>query len=114
MSWNAVFVFVDNLYMLGPENVRKNIPMTEDMPMTNHAVKPRVRAALDEMVMAHKGCPVVIIRASDFYGAGVVLAATGEFILQKMANGQRPQVLFSADVPHALTYVPDIAVCVRN
>eukprot|EP00300_Choanocystis_sp_HF-7_P024763 c26305_g1_i1.p1 GENE.c26305_g1_i1~~c26305_g1_i1.p1 ORF type:complete len:338 (+),score=67.63 c26305_g1_i1:38-1015(+) len=108
----GICILVDNLYMLGPENVRKGIPMNEEMPMTSFRGKPRVRTEMDNLVMQHKGSNWAIVRASDFYGPGVVLSATGAFILQKMCEGKTPQILLNGDKPHALTYVPDVAKCV--
>ncbi len=104
----ARLVFVDNLYMYGPQTR----PLTEDMPLTNHGIKPRVRADITRMWQAaHEAdkVKVVAVRASDFYGPGVTQSVLGETGLAAMAKGKPALLLGSADLLHDLAYVPDVA-----
>lgn len=104
----ARLVFVDNLYMYGPQTR----PLTEDMPLTNHGIKPRVRAEITRLWQAAHASgkvQVVAVRASDFYGPGVTQSVLGETGLAAMAKGKPALLLGSADLVHDLAYVPDVA-----
>ena len=107
-SAGARFVFMDNCYMYGPVDV----PMTEDLPLTDYGKKPATRSKLTRMWQeAHKAGRVEVasVRASDFYGAGVSASALGDTSIGRMAKGKSAQVFGDPDLPHSFTYVPDIA-----
>jgi nucleoside-diphosphate-sugar epimerase len=107
-SAGARFVFLDNCYMYGPVDV----PMTEDLPLTDYGRKPAVRAAITRLWQdAHASGRVeaASVRASDFYGAGVASAALGELSVGRLAHGKSAQVVGNPDLPHSFTYVPDVA-----
>lgn len=104
----ARFVFMDNCYMYGPVTV----PMTEDLPLTSYGNKPATRAKITRMwQQAHESGRVeaASVRASDFYGPGVSLAALGDLSIGRMAKGKSAQVVGDVDHPHSFAYVPDIA-----
>jgi len=104
----APFIFMDNLYMYGPVDV----PRTEDMALTDYGNKPAVRAKITRMWQdAHAAgrVQVAAVRASDFYGPGVTLAALGDYTVGRMSRGKAAQVFGDPDQLHAFTYVPDIA-----
>lgn len=104
----APFIFMDNLYMYGPVDT----PRTEDMPLTDYGNKPTVRAKITKMWQdAHSAGRVkaAAVRASDFYGPGVMLAALGDFTVGRMSRGKAAQVFGDPDQPHEFTYVPDVA-----
>jgi len=104
----ARFIMVDNLYMYGPQTT----PLTEDMPLTDHGVKPRVRAEITRLWQAaHAEGRVrcVAVRASDFYGPDVPQSLLGETGLAAMVKGRPAQLLGAADLPHDVAYVPDVA-----
>ena len=107
-SAGATFIFMDNLYMYGPVDG----PRTEDMPLTAYGNKPAVRAKITRSWQeAHDTGRVkaVAVRASDFYGPGVTLAALGEPTVGRMSRGKSAQAFGDPDQPHSFTYVPDIA-----
>jgi nucleoside-diphosphate-sugar epimerase len=103
----ARFVFTDNLYMYGPVNE----PMREDMPLTDHGVKPAVRSAITRQWQeAHAAGRVraTAVRASDFYGPGVRTALLGDFVTGPAIEG-KPAILFGdPDQPHTFTYMEDL------
>lgn len=104
----ARFVMVDNLYMYGPQTR----PLTEDMPLTRYGHKPKVRADITRLWQeAHDQGRVrcVAVRASDFYGPGVGQSILGDTGLGAMAKGKAAMLLGSADLPHDVAYVPDVA-----
>jgi nucleoside-diphosphate-sugar epimerase len=104
----ARLVFMDNCYMYGPVDV----PMTEDLPLTDYGRKPATRAALTRMWQdAHDAGRVEVasVRASDFYGPGVSASALGDTSIGRMAKGKAAQVFGDPDLMHSFTYVPDIA-----
>ena len=104
----ARFVMVDNLYMYGPQTR----PLTEDLPLTDHGHKPKVRAEITRLWQeAHNQGRVrcVAARASDFYGPGVGQSIMGDTGLRALANGKAATLLGQADLPHDMAYVPDVA-----
>lgn len=104
----ARFVFLDNLYMYGPQTT----PLTEDMPLTCYGRKPRVRAAITKQWQeAHMAGRVkaVAVRASDFFGAGIARSLLGETFFGALAKGKPALTLGSADLLHDVAYVPDVA-----
>jgi len=102
-------VVVDNLYMYGPPGGR---PITEDLPYAATTRKGRARAALAErFVAAHRAgdVPVVIARASDYFGPRGVDTTHGGRFFPPLLAGKAVQVFGDVDAPHAVTYVPDFA-----
>ncbi len=104
----ARMVFVDNLYMYGPQTE----PLHESMPLRRYGTKPAVRAAITETWMsAHQTgrVRVAAVRASDFYGPGVTLSHLGAQGLGALAQGRPSMLVVDPDQPHDFAYVPDIA-----
>lgn len=105
---NARVVFVDNLYMYGPQTA----PLREDMALQDYGAKPAVRAAITRRWMeAHKSgrVKVAALRAPDFYGPGVTQSHLGGLAFGNLAKGKRALMIINPDQPHAFAYVPDIA-----
>ncbi|MGI9604995.1 MAG: NAD-dependent epimerase/dehydratase family protein [Acidimicrobiales bacterium] len=104
----ARFVFMDNCYMYGPVSV----PMTEDLPLTTYGRKPATRAKITRLWQDAHGAGRVesaSVRASDFYGPGVLNAALGERSIGRLAEGKPAQIVGDPDQLHSFAYVPDIA-----
>jgi nucleoside-diphosphate-sugar epimerase len=100
---------VDNTYMYGPTGGR---PMTEDLPYAATTRKGIARARLAERFMAAHAAgdvPVVIARASDYFGPRGVATTHGERFFRPLLAGKAVQVLGDVDAPHAVTFVPDFA-----
>jgi len=104
----ARFVFADDLYMAGPQNV----PLTEDMPLTDYGIKPRIRSAITRMWLeAHRAGRVraTAVRASDFYGPDVSTSVLSAFGVARLIKNQPALIPYNPDFPHDFTYVPDFA-----
>jgi nucleoside-diphosphate-sugar epimerase len=104
----ARLVFVDNLYMYGPQRE----PLREDMPLADVGIKPAVRAGVTRQWMAaHQAGEVRVtaLRAPDFYGPEVALSHLGDVGLRALARGKRATLVAPPDTPHDFAYVPDIA-----
>jgi len=104
----AKLVYIDNLYMYAPTDK----PLTEDLPWVPATRKGAVRARVAETLLAaHRDGRVraAIGRASDFFGPGVVASVVGDRFFGQLLGGKRVQWLGKTDLPHALSYVPDIA-----
>jgi nucleoside-diphosphate-sugar epimerase len=104
----ARFVFMDNLYMYGPVDG----PIREDLPLSDHGVKPAVRSRITRMWMdAHQEGRVqaVAVRSSDFYGPGVKLALLGDFVTGAAIRGKTANLIGDPDMPHTFTYIEDVA-----
>jgi nucleoside-diphosphate-sugar epimerase len=104
----ARIVFVDNLYMLGPQRG----PRTEDMPLTRRGRKPAINAKVTRIwkKAADAGrIRLASLRCTDFYGPGVPVSHIGETALGAMAKGRPAMLLAPPDTPHDFAYVPDIA-----
>jgi nucleoside-diphosphate-sugar epimerase len=102
----ARVVFVDNLYMYGPQTA----PLVETMPLTGYGTKPRVRAEITRLWQAAAGrVRFAAMRAPDFYGPGVGNSHLGERAFGALAKGGAAQLIVSPDMPHDMAYVPDFA-----
>lgn len=100
----ARLIFIDNLYMYGPQAE----PLREDMPMAATGRKGKVRAAITRQWQA-SGVKVAALRAPDFYGPGVANSIFGTPTIGALAQGRSAQLVVKPDAPHVLAYVPDIA-----
>ena len=101
-------VFVDNLYMLGPQDA----PLTEDMPLTTRGAKPAIRAEITRIWQAAASAGALkfaALRSPDFYGPGVGLSHIGDTGFGRLAQGKPAMLVAPPDTPHDFAYVPDIA-----
>jgi nucleoside-diphosphate-sugar epimerase len=104
----ARMVFMDNLYMYGPQTT----PLIETMALSGYGLKPAARAVATRVWMAAAAtgeARVAALRAPDFYGPGVGLSFLGDTSIGKLAQGKPAVFVGSADVLHDYAYVPDIA-----
>ncbi len=110
---SARMVFVDNLYMYGPQTA----PLIETMPLTTYGRKPAARAVASRIWMeacAAGRARVAALRAPDFYGPGVALSYLGDASIGAMAKGKAATFVGSPDIPHDYAYVPDIGRAVAT
>ncbi|MFI0487436.1 NAD-dependent epimerase/dehydratase family protein [Actinomadura sp. 9N215] len=106
----AVLVTLSNLYGYGPVDG----PMTEDLPLATTGAKGRVRAKMwEDALAAHKAGRIRMteLRGSDYYGPGSTDAGpVGEVrFVKPLLAGKRVTYLSDPSVPHAWTYLPDVA-----
>jgi nucleoside-diphosphate-sugar epimerase len=104
----ARLVFVDNLYMYGPQTR----PLVETMALADFGIKPAARAAATRVWMAASEAGrlrVVALRAPDFYSPGAAQAHLGETAFGALARGKAAALIGSPDTPHDFAYVPDFA-----
>lgn len=109
----ARMIFVDNLYMYGPQQK----PLREDMPLTQFGVKPSARAEVTQIWM--NACEtgrtkIAALRAPDFYGPNVGLSMLGDTSIGALARGKAASLIVPPDMPHDYAYVPDIARAVET
>jgi nucleoside-diphosphate-sugar epimerase len=107
-SAGAKLVAMENLYMYGPTGGH---PLTEDLPYAPNTRKGAVRARMSEELMeAHSSGRVRVAmgRASDAFGARVLVSAAGEQVFGRAVQGKSAQVAGDPDQPHTYTYVPDV------
>jgi nucleoside-diphosphate-sugar epimerase len=105
----AKLVVMDNLYVYAPTTQ----PMAEDLPWKPVTRKGRVRAAMDERLMAahrSKQVRVAIGRASDFYGPGALHSTVaGDQLFKALFEQKTIQWIGRLDQPHTLSYIEDVA-----
>lgn len=104
----ARVVFVDNLYMYGPQTE----PLREDMPLSDHPLKPAARSAATRIWQKASAAGRVrfaAVRGPDFYGPGVTLSVLGDTGIAALARGKAAMWIHDADIPHDIAYVPDYA-----
>jgi nucleoside-diphosphate-sugar epimerase len=105
----AKLVVLDNLYMVGDTG---GAPMTEDTPSRPNSRKGHIRAqAADLLLDAHRSghARVTIGRASDFFGPYATdQSHVGSRVIVPALAGKTAQVIGNPDLPHTLTYLPDI------
>lgn len=99
-------VYLDNVYAYG----RVDRPMTEQTPIHPSSRKGEVRAGMLAALDAARarGLEVAIGRSADFYGPGATTSTFNMFGLTPVARGEAGTWLLNADLPHSLTYTPDI------
>ena len=101
-------VFVDNLYMYGPQSQ----PLREDMPLSDMPLKPAARSAATRIwqkASAEGRIRLAALRGPDFYGPGVTLSVLGDTGIAALARGKAAMWIYDADMPHDIAYVPDYA-----
>jgi nucleoside-diphosphate-sugar epimerase len=104
---DAPLVVTDNLYMYGPTDG----PMTEETPRQPAGPKGRLRAEMEEQLMAaHEAgrVRVALGRASDFYGPHAN-SSTRELVFEAALDGSTAAWLGTLNAPHTMTYLPDFA-----
>lgn len=104
----AGLITMSNLYGYGP----KHQLMRADTPLDATGPKGRVRADMwRNALAAHDAGAVRVaeVRASDFFGPGVVDANMGERVVPRVIRGKGVQLMGSADEPHSFSYMPDVA-----
>jgi nucleoside-diphosphate-sugar epimerase len=105
----AALVTLGNLYGYGPVDG----PLTEDLPLAATGVKGRVRAAMwADLLAAHQAgrARVTELRGSDYFGPGARdQAYLGERFVPPLLAGKRVMFLSDPNIPHAWTYLPDVA-----
>jgi nucleoside-diphosphate-sugar epimerase len=104
----ARMVFIDNLYMYGPQTA----PLVETMPLTTYGLKPAARSAATRVWIesaAAGRARIAALRPPDFYGPGVSLAYLGDSTIGALAKGKAATFFGSPDIPHDYAYVPDTA-----
>jgi nucleoside-diphosphate-sugar epimerase len=104
----ARVVFVDNLYMYGPQTE----PLREDMPLSDQPLKPAARSAATRVwqkASAEGRIRFAAVRGPDFYGPGVTLSVLGDTGIAALARGKAAMWINDADIPHDIAFVPDYA-----
>ena len=99
-------VYFDNVYAYG----RVDGAMTERSAISPDSKKGEVRAAAVRELHAAvgRGLKLTIARSADFYGPGAGTSVFNSFALDKLAVGKPATWLFDADLPHSLSFTPDI------
>lgn len=106
-SAGARFIFADNLYMYGPVDGQ----LHENLPLTGYGSKPAIRTQLTRMWQrAHRQGRVqaATLRASDFFGPAVTMAALGSMVFGPAIHGRTALLAGDVRMPHSFTYVPDL------
>jgi len=104
----ARMVFIDDLYMYGPQSS----PLIETMPLSDKGWKPAARSAATRVWMAAAAAGearVAALRTPDFYGPGFGNSFLGDTSIGNLAQGKAAVFIGSPDVLHDYAYVPDIA-----
>ncbi len=105
----GVVVAVENLY---PYGAVRGGSITESTPFNPCSRKGEVRARLaTELAAAHTEgrTATAAVRASDFFGPGVLGSAYGERFVGPLVKGKAADVFGDPDTRHSVTYVPDLA-----
>jgi nucleoside-diphosphate-sugar epimerase len=101
-------VFIDNLYMYGPQDA----PLREGMTLTGYGAKPSARSEVTRLWMAAGQAGrirMTALRCPDFYGPGVEQSHLGSAAFGALANGKSAALLANPDMPHDFAYIPDVA-----
>jgi len=102
----ARFAYFDNTYMY-PQDSRLQ---TEETPFAPSGRRGKVRAAMASMVlgeMERGDIPVLIGRASEFYGPGKTQSYTNALVIDRLKQGKKPLVPVRDDTRRTLIWTPD-------
>ncbi|PPK87771.1 nucleoside-diphosphate-sugar epimerase [Neolewinella xylanilytica] len=104
---SARLVLADNLYSYGDLG---GAVYTEDLPHAAATRKGRIRAEL-LTAFAHHGVSdrVAVVKASDFIGPRIHKGVFGVDFLHRAARGKTVFLPGRTDLPHAFTYIGDLA-----
>ncbi|MEU9887860.1 NAD-dependent epimerase/dehydratase family protein [Sphaerisporangium sp. NPDC051011] len=105
----ARLVVLDTLYPYGETG---GAVMTESTPWKATTRKGRMRAELDEKYLAaHREgrVRVVLGRAADFYGPGVLNSTLGGTVFPGALTGDTVLGIGDIDLPHSYTFIGDVA-----
>lgn len=108
----SLLVVMDNLYACG---AGATMPMREDSPLRPTGHKGSVRAEMATSLMeAHAAgrLRAALVRASDFYGPEVRTSAFADRVVPRVIAGKKVSLLGSLDVPHVVSYMPDVAATI--
>lgn len=104
----AKLVVADNLYMYGPTDgaLHESTPQRA----TDRKGQLRMRLAAD-LLEAHAAgrLRVTIGRSSDYFGPGGRSSSIGQQLFAAAVAGKPARWLGSLDVPHSVSYLPDLA-----
>ncbi len=100
----ATVVFPESLYGFAAERT----PITAATRLDPRSRKGAVRKSLIEARVA-SGARTRSVVAGDFIGPRVTMSVAGDTLTGRLVAGKSPQVIGRADLPHAFTYVPDLA-----
>lgn len=106
---SAKLVFGSNMYLYGPTG---GAALHEGLPAAAETRKGKARAQVASMLMAAhtaQRVPVVIGRASDFYGPRVTDSMAGDMLFEAALAGKSVNMVGDIDLPHTLTYIRDFA-----
>ncbi len=109
----AKLVALDCLYMYG----RVEGPMREDTPVNPCSRKGELRARLGELRLdadARGDVRVAVGRASDFFGADLPFSGFGPRFFERILAGSPGECMGDPDMPHAYTYVDDVAAALAT
>lgn len=105
----AKLIVTDTVY---PYGETQGTPITEDTPHAAVSRKGRMRAAVAETYFqAHRESRIQVAlgRAADFYGPRVLNSSLGSFVFPAAVAGKTVQVLGNPRLPHAYSYIGDVA-----
>jgi nucleoside-diphosphate-sugar epimerase len=112
-STGAVLAIVSNLYMYGPQH--QGSVLTPGSPEDGTDHKGVLRGSMDrEALAAHRSGRIrtVIVRASDYVGAGVGANGMGTRLVPGALAGRRAVFFGDPDLPHSWSDVADVAATV--
>lgn len=105
---NSKIVFVDNIYMYGPDYLGN---MTEETPIKPVSEKSRIRAEIFRMLMnavERKEVTALVARGADFYGPNVQGSLLTQSVYNNLLKNKNPQWIGKLEVLHSFTNTKDI------
>ncbi len=108
----ATYIALENLYMLDDRST-----MTETSSVRSTTIKGQVRHQMHQELIAayHSGSlKVATLRASDFYGPGVLKSAFGDRLFGPLVAGKAPSLVGDINQLHSVAYIADVGSAVAH
>jgi len=108
LQHKAKFVFFDNVYAIGGDNVKH---ITENSPISPCSKKGLVRAEVDRLILVaieKQKLNAIIARSADFFSEVKDKSMLMIMVYDNLSKGKKAQWLCNAKATHSISYTPDL------
>lgn len=108
VQYRARFVFFDNVYAIGGDNVNH---ITEASPISPASKKGEVRAEVNKLILnsiESQTLDAIIARSPDFFGSVINKSMLMTMVYNNLRKNKKAQWVCNAKAIHSMGYTPDL------